>query len=286
MIPRILHFCFGMSRDFGGKPWSLVHHVCVASAVERIKPSQVLFHCEYEPDGPWWELSRRLVTVCKLEAPVEILGNPLLHNAHRADIVRLERLLQTGGIYLDADVFVHRDFDPLLTHSTVMGEEREEGKIVGLGNSVILAEPRAPFLKKWYAEYSWFRSKGFDQYWDEHSVRVPHRLATQWKYEITILPDTAFFSVPCTPDGLEQLFKSPAPIDTSNTYANHLWESLVWDSFLHNLTPGKVRAQETNFHRWARTYLEGLPDDYGSRVAASELKAPFADLKKSQRQAV
>jgi hypothetical protein len=34
MIPRILHLCFGMSPDFGGKPWSLVHHVCLSSALE------------------------------------------------------------------------------------------------------------------------------------------------------------------------------------------------------------------------------------------------------------
>lgn len=282
MIPRILHFCFGMSPDFGGKPWSLVHHVCLVSAVQRIKPSQVLFHCAYQPDGPWWDLSRSLVTVCKVEAPTEIFGNPLLHNAHRADVVRLEQLLRTGGIYLDTDVFVHRDFDSLLTHSTVMGEEREGSETVGLGNSVILAEPQAPFLKRWYAEYSWFRSKGFDRYWDEHSVRVPFRLAAQSKDEITILPDAAFFSVPCTPDGLERLFKSPDPIITSNAFANHLWESLAWDSFLRDLTPGQVRAKRSNFHGWAEPLLVGLPDDYGSRWVSERL----SDSVGPQRQAV
>lgn len=265
MIPRIVHFCFGMSPDFGGKPWSLVHHVCLTSAVKRIKPSQVLFHCTYEPDGPWWELSRPLVTVCKVKAPDEIFGNPLRHNAHRADVIRLEQLLQTGGIYLDADVFVHRDFDSLLANSTVMGEEREEGTVIGLGNSVILAEPQAPFLKRWYAEYRWFRSGGFDKYWDEHSVRVPYRLAKQSGDDITILPDIAFFSVPWTPQGLSKLFQSIEHIDTSTIYANHLWETIAWKPFLQNLTPGRVRAQQTNFHQWARPLIELLPDNYGSQ---------------------
>ncbi|PYP93410.1 MAG: hypothetical protein DMG65_00715 [Candidatus Angelobacter sp. Gp1-AA117] len=267
MIPKIIHLCFGMSPDFGGKPWSLVHHVCLASAIKRIKPSEVLLHCTYEPDGPWWDLSRSFVTVCKMKAPDKIFGNPLRHVAHRADIVRLEQLLQTGGIYLDADVFVHRDFDSLLGNSTVMGEECENGATVGLGNSVILAEPQAPFLKRWYAEYRWFRSGGLDRYWDEHSVRVPYCLAKQSGDHITILPDTAFFSVPCTSEGLSKLFQSPEPIELSTEYASHLWETLAWDPFLQNLTPGKVRAQQTNFHQWARPFIEMLPDNYGSQGA-------------------
>ncbi|MBZ5522055.1 MAG: hypothetical protein LAP21_07410 [Acidobacteriia bacterium] len=200
-----------------------------------------------------------------MKAPDEIFGNPLRHNAHRADVIRLEQLLQTGGIYLDADVFVHRDFDSLLANSTVMGEEREEGTVIGLGNSVILAEPQAPFLKRWYAEYRWFRSGGFDKYWDEHSVRVPYRLAKQSGDDITILPDIAFFSVPWTPQGLSKLFQSIEHIDTSTIYANHLWETIAWKPFLQNLTPGRVRAQQTNFHQWARPLIELLPDNYGSQ---------------------
>src|SRR5215475_10420182 len=113
MIPKILHYCFGMSPDFGGKPWSLIHHVCVRSAVRHIRPSEVFLYCEYEPSGPWWELTRPLVTVQKIEGPRAIFGNPLLHPAHQADVVRVEKLLETGGIYLDADVFVHKSFDAL-----------------------------------------------------------------------------------------------------------------------------------------------------------------------------
>ena len=114
MIPKVLHYCFGMSRDFGRKPWSLVHYVCLRSAVERLRPEKVLLYFEYEPTGPWWKLSRELVTLVPVKAPRRIFGNPVIHSAHRSDIVRLERLLEIGGIYLDADVFVHRDFDDLL----------------------------------------------------------------------------------------------------------------------------------------------------------------------------
>ena len=100
---------------------------------------------------------------------------PVIHPAHRSDIVRLERLLEVGGIYLDADVFVQRDFDNLLHHCTVLGKEGFYPQY-GLCNAVILSEPEAPFLRRWYNEsdLSW---KEFNEHWNEHSVEVPLRLA-------------------------------------------------------------------------------------------------------------
>jgi len=273
MIPKVLHYCFGMSPDFGGKPWSLIHYACLRSAVERIRPTDTFFYCEYEPTGPWWELTRRMVTVEKITAPREIFGNPLLHVAHRADVVRLEKLLSVGGIYLDADVFIHRDFDALLGHATVLGEEssRHDGKVVGLCNAVILSEAQAPFLKRWHSEYRSFRSKGPDQYWNEHSVKIPYALSKQFPDEITTLPHTAFFDPTCKPEDIEKIFDSAEPIDTSGAYANHLWESFAWERFLEHLTPRRVRAVHTNFHRWARPMIETVPDDYGAPAMVARI---------------
>src|ERR1700686_3777814 len=121
-IPKILHYCFGFDRDFGGKPWSLVHYACVRSAIERLKPERAVIYYECEPNGVWWEQTKEFLTPVKIEAPRQIFGNPLEHPAHRADVVRLEMLIRHGGIYLDADVLVHRDFDHLLNNSVVLGQ--------------------------------------------------------------------------------------------------------------------------------------------------------------------
>jgi hypothetical protein len=264
LIPKILHYCFGMSPDFGGKPWSLVHYVCLKSAVERIQPKDVLFYCEHEPAGPWWELTKPMVTVEKIAAPREIFGNPLLHGAHRADVVRLTKLLGSGGIYLDADVFVHRSFDPLLGHPAVLGEERIDGAVVGLCNAIILAEAGSAFLQRWHAEYRWFRSKGHDAYWDEHSVRLPYELAKKHSDEVAILPHTAFYWPTFEEQDIKRIFNSADSIDLTNVYANHLWESPAWERYLEHLMPRRVRAVNTNFHAWARPMLESLADDYGA----------------------
>jgi hypothetical protein len=257
-VPKILHYTFGMARGFGGKPWSLVHHVCLKSAVERIAPERVFFYHEYEPSGPWWELSRELVTPVRIKAPREIFGRPLDHVAHRSDVVRLQKLIEHGGIYLDADVLVQRSFDDLLDNQAVLGQEGEDADW-GLANAVILAQPQSPFLRRWLEEYRSFRG----EIWNEHSVLLPRRLAREHPAEITVLPPTAFFWPLWTEEHLEWIFASNKPIGTDQGYANHLWEGKAW-KYLEDLTPRQVRARATNFHIWAAPFLEGLPDDYGA----------------------
>ena len=261
-IPKILHYTFGLASDFGGQPWSLIHHVCLKSAIERIKPEQVFFYYEFEPSGPWWTLSRSLVTPVQITAPREIFGRPLAHVAHRSDVVRLQKVIEHGGIYLDADVFVQRSFDDLLNESTILGSEGE-GAEVGMANDVILAEPNAPFLNRWLEAYHSFRGNGRHQYWNEHSVRLPAVLAKAHPSEITVLPHTAFFWPLCDAKHLSWIFNSNQPIPLAATFANHLWEGRSW-KFLANLTPGAVRARDTNFHRWAKPFVADLADDYGA----------------------
>ena len=257
-VPKILHYTFGMASDFGGKPWSLVHHVCLKSAVERIAPQETFFYHEFEPTGPWWELSRELVTPIRIEAPREIFGRPLDHVAHRSDVVRLQQLIKHGGIYLDADVLVQRSFDDILDHRTVLGQEGQDAQW-GLTNAVILAEPQSPFLCRWLEEYRSFRG----EVWNEHSVQLPLKLARAHPSEITILPPTAFFWPLWTEEHLDWIFASTRPIPVDQSYANHLWEKNAW-KYLEDLTPRRVRSVDTNFHFWARPLIDGLPDNYGA----------------------
>ncbi|HXB52909.1 MAG TPA: glycosyltransferase, partial [Rhizomicrobium sp.] len=238
----------------------------------------------YEPSGPWWELSRPLVMVVPIKAPREIFGRPLCHVAHQSDVVRLQKLIEHGGIYLDADVLVHRSFDDLLGHSAVLGQEGE-GAQAGMANAVILAEKNAPFLRRWLEEYRSFRSQGRDEYWNEHSVLLPVKLAKAHPSEITVLSPKAFFWPLWTDDHLEWIFRSNRTIPLDGVYANHLWESNAW-KFIEGLTPGKVRAADTNFHRWAAPFLADLPDGYGAPTLAGRLrKARYAMSQQVQRKA-
>jgi len=259
-IPKTLHYCFGMAPDFGGKPWGLSHHVCVASAIRHIRPERVYFYCEHEPSGPWWDLTRPLVELVRIKAPRSIFGNPVDHPAHRADVVRLQALIRDGGIYLDADVLVHRTFEPLLEHDVVLGAEGRSTRF-GTANAVILAKSNAPFLVRWMATYKSFRSTA-TSHWNEHSVRIPHVLAQQHPDEISIVDYRAFFWPLWTPEHIEWIFNSTRPCVFPETFATHLWDGKSY-RYTRGLTPGDVRLHDTNFHRWAAPYLVELPDDYG-----------------------
>jgi hypothetical protein len=104
-------------------------------------------------------------------------------------VVRLQKLIEHGGIYLYADVLVQRDFDDLLSERVVLGCEGERG----MANAVILSQPNAPFLVRWLEAYRNFRSSGGDEFWSEHSVVLPAKLAGAYSQEVTILSKKAFF---------------------------------------------------------------------------------------------
>ena len=96
-----------------------------------------------------------------VELPTEVFGNPLSHFAHKADVLRLRILLETGGIYLDLDTICQRPFTPLLDGQVVMGREevlKTDGsrEVSGLCNATIIAPPRSRFLELWYDAYRAF----------------------------------------------------------------------------------------------------------------------------------
>src|SRR6202008_3175277 len=91
-------------------------------------------------------------------------------------------------------------------------QEGEDAEF-GLANAVILAEPDAPFLRRWLEEYRSFRSAGKDEYWSEHSVLLPAKLATQHPDEITLQSHEAFCWPTRTDEHLHWIFRSTKPVE-------------------------------------------------------------------------
>jgi len=273
MIPNILHFVFGMAPDFGGKPFSLVHYLSVKSAVELNNPSAAIFHYQYEPEGKEWEKAKPLLTLNKMIAPDSFMGRPLYHVAHKADVVRLQALKESGGIYLDLDTISVKPLTALLDHSFVIGQELKVDYVpknwrqrlkhnlgfikvsegaTGLCNAVLLSERNSEFVSLWLNEYKSFRSKGRDKYWNEHSVQVPEKLAAQYPELITKLSPFAFHYPLYDAAGLKSMFEETT--EFPDAYLHHLWESFSW-KYLSELTAEKIIRENTTYNRIARKYL-------------------------------
>jgi hypothetical protein len=265
MIPNIIHFCFGLEDGFGGKPFSFIHYLAIKSAYECNRPQAINFYYKYKPDGEWWEKSQRYLNLIACDPPKEIFGNSLLHYAHRADVLKLEVLLREGGVFLDLDVLCLRPFGKLMRYDVVLGRQGSRG----LCNAVLLAAPGSGFLRKWRQAYAAFRSKGRDEFWDEHSVLVPARIAADNPGLAHIQGEFSFFwprgemvsplwgkRVSGAFPRLMQSFKTVVSRAVlSRVYCIHLWESQWWEAYLKGLTPEYVRKGKNNFCRLCRRFL-------------------------------
>ncbi len=280
-IPNIIHFIFGLKKDFGGKPFSLVHFLAIQSAIEVNTPDQIYFHYQYEPAGYWWEKIRPLLSLNKVIAPESIFGNPLHHFAHKADVLRLEVLLGYGGVYMDLDTISLRPLAELCNHSSFligsqlshepfslrMKRSLRSGSLTpllsgktGLCNAVMAASPGNPFLKIWYDSYRYFRSQGRDEYWHEHSVIVPRQLASTYPGLVTVASPYRFHYPIYTESGLKDLFEHSRVFPEA--YVHHLWETLSWDRYLQHLTPEDIRTRDTTYNLIARRFLTACSPGY------------------------
>lgn len=159
------------------------------------------------------EQSSTRVIFVKRRIVETVFSRAVVMNEHRTDVVRLEALLVFGGIYLDNDVLVLRDFGPLRTHQkAVLGYEAEKA----LCNSIIVAPRAASFLLLWYAEYEAFDSRE----WSYHSVHLPGLLALRCPQYVHTEEDT--LNRPSWKE-LDILYGIGKYANLSRNYAIHLW---------------------------------------------------------------
>jgi len=250
VIPNVFHFCYGFLPE---PQFGFLEYLAIKSAHELNRPERIYFHYQHECTGPWWEKAAEMLTLNRVEPPREIFGRKLKHFAHRSDVLRLQMLLKYGGIYMDIDTLCLRPFTPLLKYPCVMAWQSSRG----LCNAVILSEPENEFLRVWLDTYRSFRSTGKDQFWDEHSVVVPGRLARRrsMRSHVKLLSHRAFFFPLC--DEMDKLFESGDPAGFEESYCVHYCESVTRTRWLSRITPENVSQGNTNFARFVRRVLEG-----------------------------
>ncbi|KAK9895733.1 glycosyltransferase family 32 protein [Cystobasidium minutum MCA 4210] len=283
VVPNIVHFVFGMDETFGGKPFAFAHYLSMYSAMAENRPDQVFFWHHYLPSTPeqpnWW-FERILqdaakdfniqIDLKKARAFDNIFGRPITEFAHKADIIRLEALLEYGGIYLDLDVYTTRSFQPLRHFDTTLGMEGGVASLSlqGLCNGVIVSTPDSPFLRKWYNSYRTFNKHN----WAAHSVEKPLQLALRHPAELLVLDPYALFYPAWNDHGLRIVHSRAAEelsegwdFEDSQQFAYHAWSKFAHKKWLSKLTPDKIFAVETSFNILMRRWTsESLREDWRS----------------------
>jgi len=250
MIPNILHY---VHLSKGGREWKLHHHLSVKSAIVRSRVDKIYIWIDEEPTGIWWEKTKQFVECIKIDPPNEIFGKPILQQAHKSDVIRLQVLLEYGGIYVDTDTIFVKSFAPLLMNKFVLGEQNINGS-EGLCPAVILSEKNSAFGQNWLAgfEESFGGGPPGSTTWCTHSVQYPFWLSKQIPNDITIVNHEAFFWPLYHQDHMEALFEQNYTFP--NAYSHHLWES-SGKKYLDNLTEDIILKQNTTFTNLVKDLL-------------------------------
>lgn len=249
-VPKVVHFIFGLSPDFGGKPFNLMHKIAVLSAHEVIKPDQIILHHEHLPDNAYFNDVRHLLHLNKIEAPEQHGDIPIKHFAHKADIVRMSTLQQFGGIYLDLDTISVRSFDSLLDHSFTIGLQGRE-HVDGLCNAVMLSAPQDRFVTDWLDAY-----KRFTPGWDRFSVRTPYAMWRSGNWSVNVQEFDRFHWPTWDESGLKMMFEEEHDFDRA--YCHHLWESFSLRYFKKgdkDEAENAIRKGRSSYAKLARKYL-------------------------------
>jgi hypothetical protein len=160
MIPNIVHFNYGFIEQTD--EFLFVYYLAVLSCHIINQPDKIFFYYHHEPYGKWWDKTKELVDLIKVDIPTYIGNKVIKKVAHKSDIFRLDVLIKMGGIYLDIDTICIKNYKHLLNNKFVICNEiTESGKNMGLCNAIMMSEPNNEFLNEWYNNYEeHFNSNG------------------------------------------------------------------------------------------------------------------------------
>ena len=290
LIPRIYHFVFGLRKQV--EPFSLAYYLCLESCRKLNQPEKIYFYYHYEPFGPYWEAIRPIL---KLEwVPLNPLvgeykyreaGLSPFRYAHHSDFVRMEKLVERGGVYADIDtLFLNPIPDALFDKSFIIGSEghirdpKTGASVASLCNAFLMCEPSAAFGRIWLERMA----GNFDGSWSNHSTLLPQRLAEEFPELVHVEPETSFYPFAASIPGLAALFEGKVEVP-GNAYSAHLWEHLWWDVARTDfslfsgadLTEDYVRRAETTYGVAA---IAHLPQGTIARIDASRSRRIVGNL--------
>ena len=254
---RLAHFVFGL-RD-QDEPFHLVHFLAIASVLAVVRPDEVLVHCEQLPYGVYWDLIRPHVTLRRVSRAEAVTAfayeDPLVRanaHAHHADIVRLDALLEHGGLYADIDtLFVTPPPEACWTAEAAIGrevdafDERIGARRPSLSNAVLFGTPASAYLQAWRDRIE----AAIDGSWSAHSCLLADDLATEMPTAVHVERRRTFHHFPPSREGLADLLVRRID-DLDGIAAVHLCAHLWWSERRRDLSG--VHATEID-EDWVRT---------------------------------
>ncbi|CAM3037653.1 glycosyltransferase [Rariglobus hedericola] len=270
-IPRHFHFIFGLRKQT--EPFHIAHYLCLESCLRVNRPDRLTLYYHYEPYGPYWKLIKNKIELVRVPLNDQVAGKNYdcaligqqLRYAHHADFIRLEKLLQHGGVYADMDTLFLRPMpDAFFEKPFVLGREnpvinQQTGAMeTSLCNALMLAEPGSAFARIWLEQMP----AAFDGSWSNHSCQLADRLHAQHPSLAHVEPSQSFYPFMWTVEDLKGLLEECRP-DWRGAYSVHLWAHLWWSAERTDFSPFSgalltedfIRKTDTTYTLAARPFL-------------------------------
>lgn len=259
MIPNVVHFIYFSgpnSREFG-----YLNYLAVKTAHDVQKPDVIFMHYNVEPvENPHWNRMKKYVELVQVDPPKNFMGAELKYVQYQADVVRLQILLDVGGIYLDTDILMLKPLTPLMNRDCVMGGEgyvdrqqnlntSDVSKIGSVSNAVIMAAPKNKFIKEWLEKLPQALSSGV---WAHHAVVLPLDLykadsSSFYLEKVESFVPFDFRNSYIFGDDYQDLLK------LKDSYTIHMWET-IWADEVRKIDDGYLRTKTNLFAQLFKKY--------------------------------
>lgn len=240
-IPNIVHLIFLIeSSSFDFYPF---HYVCLNSILEHLPNHQIIIWTNgREPvNNKYWDTIRNnpRIKFEVIQPPTEFDGFPLVYPQYKADVIRLEKLYEYGGIYMDLDIYLIKNFEHLFksNRGLYLGFENTGAKKTypiegGLINCFLAAKPGNEFLKLWLDSFKTGLRMDNWAYHIRDSNRLlinenPHYLL---KYDIELI-DSEWFC-PIKWSELDKFEAIPNSLTGEQTCGVHLFETITKNTLM------------------------------------------------------
>ena len=230
-IPKIIHLLY-----FGETEFHNFHDRCVRSMLFHMLDYKVVIYNSVEPVGnAYWDKLKThpRVRIENIEVPTHFDGYELSHFQYKADVVRLEILYKYGGVYLDLDMLIVKNFSEVFNTGKSLYLSKE-GDGPGLINAFIAAKPQNEFLKIWLDNFKTGLRMGVWAYHirDTNRLLIENNPYYESKFGIEILNCQNFFPVAWTE---RDVFDGSRKFDFKpNNYGVHLFETILFDVVTKN----------------------------------------------------
>ncbi|XP_029639730.2 uncharacterized protein LOC115214836 [Octopus sinensis] len=199
---------------YGAYNFTFLNYMSAFSIRRVIPDANIYVIGDQSPIGFWWRKlleDVRGVKIVYRTRPQRIFNQTIKIKPHATDVIRLQILILSGGIYLDPDILFLRPIDhfrqPVLTMGLI-------DPATGIGNGLIFAKIHSKFLEYWYESYRNFNSS----IWGVHSMAIPLKLSKIYSHLIKV--DKGHIYHPNWFE-LEKLFLKVVPWDKN--VAVHMW---------------------------------------------------------------